>query len=223
MERPREENGSFWQQLLQPMRTWLTGQQEEPPVEQDDESSASDAILFRPLDPASALPTTPSSFDDMTEAWIQRQCDALCFEQAHWYPRHRQVWFLEATSLRIRAMVQGRDTYRQELALQNGSLLANCNCRGTQRDPKLPSGGKRCRHVMAALLAYLALRGPQPEAPALDCICPITRQPITGDRTIYQCRRCNTSYSPEGWEFLQQADKGRCCSCHARDTIAPLR
>jgi len=52
-------------------------------------------------------------------------------------------------------------------------------------------------------------------------ICPVTRQPLTADRPMYQCRECGMSYSLEGWEFLRKTAKGQCCGCRSANTVLP--
>ena len=224
MERPQHIEETFWQQLVQPFKNWLAERRGDDARREDEETSETDGILFETLSPVAMPNALLLSFGELTEAWIKRQCDALTYDQARWYPRNQQVSLLDANPLRICALTNGRSTYRQEISLQDGQMVATCTCRAGQNSAEAPDADKRCRHVIAALLTYYKLQGPPP-APttSTDCLCPVTRQPITKSRTIYQCRQCQTSYSPEGWEFLQQSDQGRCSTCHQRKTIAPLR
>jgi hypothetical protein len=46
-----------------------------------------------------------------------------------------------------------------------------------------------------------------------ELVCPVTRKPLLKGTRFYVCRDCNTAYSVEGWDFLKQTDKGRCCNC----------
>ncbi len=53
-------------------------------------------------------------------------------------------------------------------------------------------------------------------------VCPVTRQELEPGSRIYQCRVCGICYSPEGWQFLKQADRGQCCACRCRNTVLPM-
>ena len=93
----------------------------------------------------------------------------------------------------------------------------------------------RCCHVVAVLLAYLhdTVNASAVETPARPqntpaekrdkLICPVTRQTLEVGQPLFQCRQCGMNYSAEGWKFLQQADKGRCCGCESRNTVTPVR
>lgn len=83
-----------------------------------------------------------------------------------------------------------------------------------------------CKHVVAILLAYInpsetrgAMDAPCPKAHRPPLVCPVTRQTLGPSRPLYQCEQCGTCFSAEGWKFLQDADKGRCCGCDTRNTI----
>ena len=52
-----------------------------------------------------------------------------------------------------------------------------------------------------------------------DCLCPVTRQMLTPGSKVYQCQQCRMVYSTEGWAFLCEADKGRCCGCGSQKTV----
>ena len=225
-DRTQNAEGNFWQQFRRSLRGWIAERRDIAAPEPERELPDADEIVFQTLDPVAAPKVTLDSFGELTEDWIARQCDALCFDQAHWYTKNKQVGLLEANPVRISALTQGRSAYRQDISLQEGQIAATCSCRVGQNRTQPSVGAKYCRHVIAALLAYLDLQGLKhkaAEAAALDCLCPITRRPLSNTRTIYQCRQCKTSYSPEGWSFLLEADKGRCCTCHQQKTIAPLK
>ncbi len=83
-----------------------------------------------------------------------------------------------------------------------------------------------CKHVVAILLAYInpsetrgAMDAPRPKTDRPPLVCPVTRQTLSPSRPLYQCEQCGTCFSAEGWKFLQDADKGRCCGCDTRNTI----
>lgn len=71
------------------------------------------------------------------------------------------------------------------------------------------------------------LRLEEPEIPEVefitsddtDCLCPVTRQMLAPGSKVYQCQKCRIVYSMEGWTFLRDADKGRCCGCGSQKTV----
>ena len=75
-------------------------------------------------------------------------------------------------------------------------------------------------------LKDIEFRSLDPASPATggaaSLLCPVTRQELKPTARIYQCRACHTSYSEAGWEFLRDVDRGRCCACGMRKTVAPL-
>lgn len=54
-------------------------------------------------------------------------------------------------------------------------------------------------------------------------VCPVTRIVLPKESFYYLCRACNTAYSVEGWSFLRENDKGRCCNCRSAGTVVPVR
>ena len=64
-------------------------------------------------------------------------------------------------------------------------------------------------------IEFRTLNPPQAAALGSDTalVCPVTRKSLQKGSSLYVCRECNTAYSIEGWEFLRQTDKGRCCNC----------
>lgn len=54
-----------------------------------------------------------------------------------------------------------------------------------------------------------------------ELVCPVTRAILKRGSRLYRCNSCNTTFSPEGWEFLRKNDRGRCCSCRLRGTVFP--
>lgn len=50
-------------------------------------------------------------------------------------------------------------------------------------------------------------------------ICPVTRTALQQNSLYYLCRDCNTAYSREGWDFLREHDKGRCCHCRHTGSV----
>ena len=54
-------------------------------------------------------------------------------------------------------------------------------------------------------------------------VCPVTRKSLRKGDFLYLCRDCNTAYSAEGWDFLRNTDKGRCCYCRHSGSVVPCR
>lgn len=52
-------------------------------------------------------------------------------------------------------------------------------------------------------------------------VCPVTRQRLQKGALLYLCRDCNTTYSAEGWHFLEKTDRGRCCHCRHTGSVVP--
>lgn len=55
-----------------------------------------------------------------------------------------------------------------------------------------------------------------------NSVCPVTRQSLDAKAGTYQCERCGIRYSPEGWQFLRQTDRGACCICRCIGTVRPV-
>lgn len=54
-------------------------------------------------------------------------------------------------------------------------------------------------------------------------VCPVTRQTLQRGDALFLCRSCNTTFSAEGWNFLRETDKGRCCQCRHIGSVIPFR
>ena len=79
------------------------------------------------------------------------------------------------------------------------------------------------RNAKDAEIEFQSLSASEAAAQGRDqeLICPVTRKSLKKGARLYLCRACNTSYSPEGWEFLKKTDKGRCCNCRERNSVFP--
>lgn len=55
-----------------------------------------------------------------------------------------------------------------------------------------------------------------------NIICPVTRLKLDRLSGMYRCERCGIRYSPEGWLFLRETDRGACCSCKGIGTVRPV-
>ena len=232
----------------QSWRTQVRTRQEGPLVEPMEEAPD---IEFTPLDPnASPSLPSRRTFSDLSAAWIEAQCAAGVFAQGIACFRNRRVTRVHALGGRMTGTTREQRYEDQEILLRDGELFASCSCERVSPAPNAPSSPSvgsavtpaqppdetptlRCKHVVAVLLAYLQTNA---NAPAADTparppvaapdrsdklICPVTRQPLEIGQPLFQCLQCGMNYSAEGWKFLQQADKGRCCGCESRNTVKP--
>ena len=199
-------------------------------------------VEFTALNPRSSSDEVPlHAFEDISVTWIQAHCTADVFGQGRKCYLDKQVTRVHAHGARMTGTTRERGYCDQEITLQNGVLSARCACE-TSPVPSaplpsassagvqsLPARTLACKHVVAILLAYLH---PDEAPDALNTlntlpsvvarpplVCPVTRQTLDPARPLYQCEQCGTSFSAEGWKFLQDADKGRCCACDTRNTI----
>lgn len=71
---------------------------------------------------------------------------------------------------------------------------------------------------------FRSLNPPQAAAIGIDTalVCPVTRASLKKGSLFYVCRDCNTAYSAEGWAFLRETDKGRCCNCRHTGSVVPF-
>jgi hypothetical protein len=74
-------------------------------------------------------------------------------------------------------------------------------------------------------IAFRSLSPPQAAALGADTalVCPVTRKALRKSDGLYLCNYCNTAYSAEGWDFLRETDKGRCCHCRQSGSVRPFR
>ena len=72
---------------------------------------------------------------------------------------------------------------------------------------------------------FRSLSPPQVAALGADTalVCPVTRKSLQKGEHLYLCRNCNTAYSAEGWNFLRETDKGRCCHCRQQGSVLPFQ
>ncbi len=204
-------------------------------------------VEFTTLDPRTSDENVPlHDFADVSVAWIQTHSTGEAFAQGRKCYLDKQVTRVHAHGSRMTGTTRERGYCDQEITLRDGTLFANCSC-AASRAPAAPlspapnnadpQAGKRadkqpdartlaCKHVVAILLAYInpsetrgAINAPLPKTDRPPLVCPITRQTLGPSRPLYQCDQCGTCFSTEGWKFLQDADKGRCCGCDTRNTI----
>lgn len=201
-------------------------------------------IEFIPLDPfQKTKPGMPRAFADLTAAWIATQCAPHIFAQGQQLLTRKQVTRVHARGARLTGTTRERHYDDQEILFQDGTLTASCTCRkrAAIAVPALPSANANnrnplpeptrtlaCPHVVAVLLAYLQMPAPALLNPLQSgsvkrasgkLVCPVTRQPLSPTRTLFQCGHCGLCYSPEGWEFLRKEARGCCCNCQARNTV----
>jgi hypothetical protein len=73
-------------------------------------------------------------------------------------------------------------------------------------------------------IQFRSLNPPRTDAIGDDnaLVCPVTRVSLHQGSLLYLCRDCNTAYSAEGWAFLRETDKGRCCHCRHIGSVVPF-
>jgi hypothetical protein len=73
-------------------------------------------------------------------------------------------------------------------------------------------------------ITFRSLSPPQAAALGADAalVCPVTRKSLRTSDGFYLCGYCNTAYSSEGWDFLRETDKGRCCHCRQSGSVLPF-
>ena len=196
-------------------------------------------VEFTALNPRSSGDEVPlHTFQDISVTWVQAHCAPGVFAQGRKCCLDKQVTRVHARGARMTGTTGERGYCDQEITLRDGVLSARCTCETASAsvvstapaaDPAGKLSGARtlaCKHVVAILLAYIhpdeAQNIPTAPAPVVDrppLVCPVTRQTLDAARSMYQCEQCGTCFSAEGWKFLQDADKGRCCACDTRHTV----
>lgn len=227
--------------------TWRRSRSGQNPVAYDSTELNTDVpeIEFTPLDPfAPSKPGTPRAFADLTPAWIATQCAPHIFAQGQQLVTRKQVTRAVAHNGRLTGTTREQRYEDQEILFQDSSLVASCTCQkrtaAPAASPASSAGGSNsspiqppartlsCAHVVAVLLAYLQAppsvvlnSAPNRAASAASgkLVCPVTRQPLNPNRTMFQCSHCGLCYSPEGWDFLRKEARGCCCNCNARNTV----
>jgi len=191
-------------------------------------------VVFTPLLPALS-DAKIFSLEQITLEWIKEQVGGQLFDLGLWTFQNGLVTRAEAHGFYLYGTVNSSapdtsKTYQLEVALTDGSLTGVCSCSLHYQSviasgvlPRLDNHHLPCKHIAAVLIGYTQRGTPTAEMPRepVACICPVTRQRLQGGSQIFMCNQCGTSYSPEGWEFLQEVDKGKCCNCHAPSTIQP--
>lgn len=188
-------------------------------------------VVFSPL-----LPIVPfgaiSSFDELTEPWLRDTLGDAIYDLGAWTCEQKLVISIERRGFYLHGEVasskpESQEIYLTEMAVMDGDLQGVCSCSRTFEQvmthgvlPTLGAHLPPCKHIAAVLISYMREQmQPTLERVISTCVCPVTRQSLIPGSQIYMCQNCGTAYSPEGWEFLQEVDKGRCCNCRAENTI----
>jgi hypothetical protein len=111
---------------------------------------------------------------------------------------------------------------RERLAAMVTELLTRI---GLLPEEPAPQAREALESTREAEIEFWPLSPQQAAALGSDTalVCPVTRQSLTNDAPLYLCRDCNTAYSAEGWLFLRETDKGRCCQCRHIGSVLPYR
>jgi DNA-directed RNA polymerase subunit RPC12/RpoP len=178
-------------------------------------------IQFNSISPSDQIRDTLSSLTELSAGWVRKHTDEFAFQLALQLAGNGHVQFQSGSRTLLNGTVTDlRSTHSVSIAFSANGLSSTCDCAQSSR----PSNGNLvpCEHVAALMLDVIAeKRIPLSAVTEIDPLCPVTRQKLTGMRIVYRCSRCGLNMSPEGWEFLRAMDKGKCCSCGARGTIAP--
>ena len=181
--------------------------------------AGADDIVFEPLDPVKA---SSDSFPQISDPLVRRHCTRVAFEDSLYYVHNRCVHVLEAAGPRLVASVRGSALYRLEVLYKDNQLIGRCTCQlGAAKDlTAVPLTAMLCRHSVAAVRTFMGGQTAIAHSAAdVTCVCPVTRKKLSQGSLVYQCRVCYVAYSPEGWAFLQEVDRGRCCSCRNKNTV----
>lgn len=192
-------------------------------------------VVFTPLMPVIAA-SQMFSLEQITLEWIKEQVGSQAFDLGLWTFQQGLVTRAEAHGFYLYGTVNPSNPnktrpYSIEIALTDGNLTGVCSCSlnyasimTTGALPRFDSAHIPCKHIASVLIGYAQRSTPTAETPPepVTCVCPVTRQKLQAGSQIFMCQQCGTAYSPEGWEFLQDVDKGRCCNCHAPETIQPF-
>lgn len=188
-------------------------------------------VVFSPLLPALPMGTI-GSFDEMTQEWLREKVGDALYELGEWTRDNQLVKSVKRQGFYLygevaSSITDNKQIYLVELSIMDGQLQGICSC-SRQFDQVLTQGAlpqlgahfPPCKHIAAVLISYQKeYMQPTLERNINACICPVTRQALKPGTQIYLCQQCGTAYSAEGWEFLVDVDKARCCNCHAQNTV----
>ena len=189
-------------------------------------------VVFSPLLPVASAGAI-SNFEDMSEEWLKEQVGEAVFGLGLWTQENNLVRKVEVQGFYLRGEVASSTPnsqllYLVELSLMDGQLQGACSCsrqfEGIMAQGVLPYLGGAfppCKHISAVLVAFIRSRTPQNTVERLRniCVCPVTRQTLQTGTQIFLCNQCGTAYSSEGWEFLVEVDRGKCCNCHNQNSV----
>jgi hypothetical protein len=189
-------------------------------------------VVFSPLLPVASAGAV-AHFEDMSEEWLKEQVGEQVFELGVWTQESSLVRKVEVQGFYLRGEVgssvaNSQRLYLVELSLMDGQLQGACSCSSQFERimaqgvlPYLGVAFPPCKHISASLIAYIRNRTPQNTVERMknSCVCPVTRQSLKAGTQIFLCSQCGTAYSPEGWEFLVEVDRGKCCNCHNQNSV----
>ena len=182
-----------------------------------------DSVEFTSLSPLTSTNQSGRLFSQITNSWIRRHCDPFLYETANLLVSSSNVVLISAGKERLTGKVCDGTVFGVEISFEHGGISGLCQCESFHRRKATASSGDKwltCAHI-AALVQYVVVSNlvPQSSPGEQAAVCPITRLPLDSGRMIYRCERCQLSYTEEGWQFLKEKDRGRCCGCRARNCI----
>lgn len=183
----------------------------------------SDLVEFTSLSPFTKSRHLGRLFSLLSDTWIRRHCDPFLFERAKTIVNNSSVVLVAAGDERLAGKVCDIDVFSVEIWFEHGRIVGSCQCDSYRRHKETATSGDQrlaCAHIVA-LTHYLVGSGLIPRSAPGDqaALCPVTRQTLDEGRMIYRCVRCHLSFSAEGWQFLKEMDRGRCCGCQGRNCI----
>jgi hypothetical protein len=190
------------------------------------EDPVSDSVEFTSLAPLTNSGQAGRLFSVLSDPLIKRHCDPFLYERADTILNNTGVVLVSVGNERITGKVCDRDVFSVEIWFEHGGLSGSCQCEGCRRHTETSTSGDQrlaCAHIVA--LARFVVKSnliPQLSPGESADLCPITRLPLDASRVIFRCQRCQLSFSEEGWQFLKEMDRGRCCGCQGRNCICAL-
>jgi hypothetical protein len=186
-----------------------------------------DSVEFTSLSPVPNSRQPGRLFAILSDAWIRRHSDPFLYECADSLVTRKSVVLVSSRNDRLTGKVCDGEVYSVEIWFENGGLSGSCQCESCRRNTDLSTRSYQqlaCAHIVA-LANFVIDSGLVPLSSVSDQadLCPITRLPLDADRVIYRCERCQLSFSEEGWQFLKEMDRGRCCGCQGLNCIHALK
>lgn len=214
---------------IRALAEWIRSQRSDYPVQTVEtvRDPETDSIEFTSLSLISGTPELLNSFSLLSDRWIRRHCDAFVYGRAVALVDSANVVLISASEAQLRGTVCDGELFAVMISLEEvgAGVGSSCTCETYRRYKDLGTSTHEwlpCEHITALahhivvnqLIALVSTA-------QLTAVCPITRIPLVSSGVIYRCENCRLAFSREGWQFLKEMDRGRCCGCHNRNCIRP--